>query len=150
MDTNSVSYKQLRTGDESLFEELVKLFNVEFESDKDYVNAENIRSLLAKSDFVCIVALSEHLVIGGLTGYELKRYDQEGSTLYLYDIAVENAYHRKGIGSSLIFELKHYCMKKGIKELYVQADVIDQHAIEFYKKLGGDLAEVVHFTFELD
>jgi aminoglycoside 3-N-acetyltransferase I len=149
MNTNNITYKHLQNGDENLFVDLVKLFNIEFESENlDYANIDNIKSLLAKSDFICLVALSENAVIGGLTGFELIMYDQVGSTMYLYDIAVGRAYQRSGIGSRLISELKVYCVDKGITDMYVQADVIDQHAIEFYKKLGGDLSEVVHFSFD--
>ena len=149
MDKTSVSYKRLQAGDESLFAELVKLFNVEFENpDVDYVNIENIKSLLSKPDFVCFVALSENHVVGGLTGYALKMYAQAGSTMYLYDMAVANAYQRKGIGSKLVTELKTYCAQNGIGDMYVQADVIDDHAIAFYKTLGGEPAEVVHFSFD--
>ncbi len=154
MDTNtsanSILFKRLQAGDASLFEELVKLFNVEFEkSDLDYVNVENIKSLLTKPDFVCFVALSENQVVGGLTGYALKMYGYVGSTMYLYDMAVANAYQRKGIGSKLVSELKTFCTQHGIRDMYVQADVIDDHAIAFYKNLGGEPADVVHFTFDI-
>jgi aminoglycoside 3-N-acetyltransferase I len=149
MDKTSVSYKRLQAGDESLFAELVKLFNVEFENpDVDYVNVENIKSLLTKPDFVCFVALSEAHVVGGLTGYSLKMYAQEGTTMYLYDMAVANNYQRKGIGSKLVSELKTYCAQHGIRDMYVQADVSDDHALAFYKNLGGEPADVVHFTFD--
>jgi aminoglycoside 3-N-acetyltransferase I len=149
MDTTAVIYKRLQAGNESLFAEMVKLFNVEFENpDVDYVNAENIKTLLAKPDFVCFVALSENHVVGGITGYELKMYAQEGSTMYLYDMAVGSAYQRRGIGSKLVSELKTYCAQNGIGDMYVQADVVDDHAIAFYKSLGGEPADVVHFTFD--
>lgn len=149
MDKTSVSYKRLQAGDESLFAELVKLFNVEFEKpDLDYVNVENIKSLLTQPDFVCFVALSENHVVGGLTGYALKMYAQVGSTMYLYDMAVANTYQRKGIGSKLVTELKTYCAQNDIGDMYVQADVVDDHAIAFYENLGGEPADVVHFTFD--
>ena len=149
MDKTSVSYKRLQVGDESLFAELVKLFNVEFEkSDLDYVNVENIKRLLTQPDFVCFVALSENQVVGGLTGYALKMYGYVGSTMYLYDMAVGNAYQRKGIGSKLVSELKTYCAQNGIRDMYVQADVSDDHALAFYKSLDGEPADVVHFTFD--
>lgn len=145
-----VEYKKLTIGDESSFSKLVLLFNNEFESpDLNYVNDKNIRSLIAKPDFICFVAFIGDEVVGGLTGYELLMYDQEGSSMYLYDLAVDKNYQRRGIGSNLVGELMEYCRSKDIKDIFVQADVEDQHAVEFYNKIGGDDSETVQFTFHL-
>lgn len=145
-----VEYRKLAIGDESSFSKLVLLFNKEFESpDLNYVNDKNIRSLIAKPDFICFVAFIGDEVVGGLTGYELLMYDQEGSSMYLYDLAVDKNYQRRGIGSNLVGELMDYCRSKDIKDLFVQADVEDQHAVEFYNKIGGDDLETVQFSFHL-
>lgn len=145
-----VEYRKLAIGDESSFSKLVLLFNKEFESpDLNYVNDKNIRSLIAKPDFICFVAFIGDEVVGGLTGYELLMYDQEGSSMYLYDLAVDKNYQRRGIGSNLVGELMDYCRSKDIKDLFVQADVEDQHAVEFYNKIGGDDSETVQFSFHL-
>ncbi|WP_152658415.1 GNAT family N-acetyltransferase [Oceanobacillus sp. CFH 90083] len=144
----AVEYRKLAMVDESSFSKLVLLFNKEFESpDLNYVNDKNIRSLLAKPDFICFVACIGDEVVGGLTGYELLMYDQEGSSMYLYDLAVNKNYQRRGIGSNLVGELMNYCRAKNIKDLFVQADAEDQHAIEFYNKIGGDDSETVQFSF---
>jgi len=144
----NVTYKKLQVGDELIFFELVLLFNKEFESpNKDYVNIDNTTDLLRNPFFACIVAIKGDEVIGGLTGYELPMYDQIGSTLYLYDIAVGMNYQRKGIGSSLVRQLVEYCKTKQINDIFVQAEAIDQHAVDFYRKLGGEISSVYHFTF---
>ncbi|HAM82034.1 GNAT family N-acetyltransferase [Ornithinibacillus bavariensis] len=145
-----VEYRKLAIGDESSFSKLVLLFNKEFGSPNlNYVNDKNIRSLIAKPDFICFVAFIGDEVVGGLTGYELLMYDQEGSSMYLYDLAVDKNYQRRGIGSNLVGELMDYCRSKDIKDLFVQADVEDQHAVEFYNKIGGDESETVQFSFHL-
>lgn len=145
-----VEYRKLAIGDESSFSKLVLLFNKEFESpDSNYVNDNNIRSLIAKPDFICFVAFIGDEVVGGLTGYELLMYNQKGSSMYLYDLAVDKNYQRRGIGSNLVGELMDYCRSKDIKDLFVQANVEDQHAIEFYNKIGGDDSETVQFSFHL-
>ena len=147
MDKN-VTYRKLQEGDESIFFDLVLLFNEEFESpNTDFVNHANIAELLSNPLFICIVGIKGNEVIGGLTGYELPMYDRMGSSLYLYDIAVGGNDQRKGIGSRLVKELVEYCKSKQINEIFVQADAIDQHAVEFYKKLGGEISSVYQFTF---
>lgn len=150
MKKDSVEYKKLLPGDESMFGDLVRLFNVEFEADEpNFVNHDHLIELLKSPNFVCFVAHNETLIMGGLTGYELKSYDKEGSTMYLYDLAVGNAFQRRGIATKLVLELVSYCKDHGIRDMFVQADVIDEHAIEFYKKLGGEISEVVHFSFDI-
>jgi aminoglycoside 3-N-acetyltransferase I len=146
MKNDIVEYKKLQRGDDSEFSELVVLFNKEFES-SDYVNFTNIKRLLNNPNFTCFVAYRNNRVVGGLTAYELEMYDQEESSMYLYDLAVNKEYQRKGIGSKLVSEIMDYCRSKKIKDLFVQADAVDDHAIQFYKKIGGEQAKTFHFTF---
>lgn len=148
MDHTNVEYRKLESGDDSLFSNLVLLFNEEFKSPTlTYVNTKNIRKLLNNPNFVCIVAQIDNKIIGGITAYELEMYDREGSSMYIYDLAVRKACRRKGIGSSLVNEIIRLCKSKAIKDLFVQADGIDQQAIDFYKKVGGEPSETFQFSF---
>lgn len=145
-----VQYTHLQSGDESKFTDLVLLFHKEFESpDPTLVNAANIKKLLTNPHFVCIIAQIGDKVVGGLTAYELERYDGEGSSMYLYDLAVCASYQRNGIGSRLVRELMEDCRSKGIRDLFVQADAEDRHALAFYKQIGGAPSETFHFTFSI-
>ncbi|WP_339296617.1 GNAT family N-acetyltransferase [Paenibacillus sp. FSL W7-1279] len=149
MNKSIVEYTKLKIRDNSKFYELVLLFNVEFESSNpNYVNLDNIEKLLKNPNFVCFVATIDGKVVGGLTGFELEMYDREGSSMYIYDLAVINKCQRKGIGSRLVYEMIEYCKSKSIKELFVQADSVDQHAIKFYKKIGGEQTKTFHFSFD--
>ncbi len=133
MSHDHVSYKKLHRGNEKDFYDLVLLFNEEFETTNE-VNKENIRQLLNNSNFVCFVSYIDKKIVGGLTAYELEMYDQKGSSMYIYDLAVSKEYQRNGIGSRLVNEIMDYCRSKGIKDMFVQADAVDEHAIQFYKK----------------
>lgn len=75
-------------------------------------------------------------------------YDRLGSAMYLYDLAVAEARRRRGIGSRLVQELRDYCGRKGIRELFVQADTSDAHALAFYESLGGKPEGAVQYSFE--
>ncbi|MFD0871537.1 GNAT family N-acetyltransferase [Paenibacillus residui] len=148
MDIIGVKYRRLKSGDDSQFSDLVLLFNEEFESPSlTYVNTKNIGNLLNNLKFVCIVAQIDNRIIGGLTAYELEMYDREGSSMYIYDLAVNKEYQRKGIGSRLVNEIIMLCKSKNIEDLFVQADGVDQHAISFYKKIGGKQSRTFHFSF---
>ncbi len=146
MNNKYVTYKKLQSGNEKDFHDLVLLFNDVFETEND-VNKENIRRLLNNPSFVCVVAFHQSEVIGGITAYELMSYDRSGSVMYVYDLAVQNSHQRIGIGSRLVSELLADCRSKGIKELFVQAEEADGHAIQFYQKLGGESLKTRQFHF---
>lgn len=143
---NDVTYKKLQSGDEKDFYDLVLLFNDVFEANNG-VNKKNISQLLNNPNFVCLVAFHHHKVIGGITAYELMSYDKPGSAMYIYDLAVQNSHQRNGIGSKLVSELLADCRSKGIKELFVQAEEADIHAVQFYQKLGGKSLKTYQFDF---
>ena len=52
-----------------------------------------------------------------------------------------------GIGSKLIKELKEISCSNGDKEIFLQADIEDKYAIDFYNKIGGIPENVIHFSF---
>lgn len=148
MNNNYVTYKKLQSGNEKDFHDLVLLFNDVFETEND-VNKENIRQLLNNPSFVCVVAIHQSKVIGGIIAYELMSYDKLGSVMYVYDVAVLTIYQRSGIGSRLFSEILADCRQKGIKELFVQAEEADAHAVQFYQKLGGESLKTRQFHFSL-
>lgn len=146
--THYVEYKKLTNGDEANFADLVLLFNMEFESPQPtFINSKNIKRLLENDNFVCFVAHIGNQIVGGLTAYELEMYDQEGSAMYIYDVAVSQQYQRMGIGSRLIKEILADCKEKSINDVFVQADADDHHAVEFYKKNGGLPSKAYQFSF---
>jgi aminoglycoside 3-N-acetyltransferase I len=89
-------------------------------------------------------------VIGGLTAYILPSLYYPGSEAYLYDLAVAAPWKRQGIGTALLKALKEHGTPVDIKEIFVQADRPDQHAIDFYTPNGGIPGDVIHFSFAVD
>ena len=100
--------------------------------------------MLASEYFVALVAREGPQVIGGLAAYELKKFEQERSEIYIYDLAVAAAHRRKGIATSLIRELQRIGAERGAYVIFVQADPPDDPAIALYSKLGVR-EDVLHF-----
>jgi aminoglycoside 3-N-acetyltransferase I len=69
--------------------------------------------------------------------------------VYLYDIAVHPDWQRQGLGGQLVAALHSEARRIGAAEVFVQADVEDDHALAFYRALRGREARVRHYTFEL-
>ena len=124
------------------------MFGEVFSDTESYMRAQPddayIGKLLAGDAFIALVALHEGTVVGGLAAYELKKFEQERSEIYIYDLAVREEYRRQGIATALIGELKVIARRRGAYVIYVQADYIDPHAIALYTKLGTR-EDVLHF-----
>ena len=103
-----------------------------------------LRALLAGDTFVAIAAFAGAIVIGGIAGYALPKFEQPRTELYIYDLAVNEAYRRRGVATSMIEELKRLATARGMYVIFVQADYGDDAAIALYTKLGAR-EEVLHF-----
>ncbi len=109
----------------------------------------HLQKLLEDKTFFIFVAIDQGKVVGGLTAYTLEQYYSEKRLAYIFDLAVLTRFQRQGIGQSLIQEFNSFCKNLGYEEVFVQADRVDDHAIEFYKKTNGILNDVIHFDYPL-
>jgi aminoglycoside 3-N-acetyltransferase I len=105
--------------------------------------------LLGGESFIAVAAVSDGRVIGALAGYELKKFEQRRSEVYLYDLAVAETHRRQGIATVLIEELKHIAAERGAWVVFVQADYGDDPAVALYTKLGIR-EDVMHFDLPLN
>lgn len=140
--------KQLNDFDLTLFKDLLKVFGEAFEEVDTYQKAvpsdEYISSLLSNNNFIALAAIEENRVIGGLAAYELQKFEQERSEIYIYDLAVLEKYRRQGIATALINKLKSIAKQRGAYVIFVQADPGDMPAIKLYESLGKR-EDVHHF-----
>lgn len=108
-----------------------------------------LKRLLSSRQFIALAALKAGTVVGGLVAYELEKFEQDRSEIYIYDLAVAAGHRRQGIATALIEQLKLLARSRGASAIYVQADRVDAPAIALYSKLGIP-SDVVHFDIELD
>jgi aminoglycoside 3-N-acetyltransferase I len=100
--------------------------------------------LLRSDDFIALAAVKGDWVVGGLAAYELRKFEQARSEIYIYDLAVAEQHRRQGIATALIEALKRIAAERGAYVVMVQADRGDEAAIALYEKLGiGE--DVLHF-----
>ena len=103
-----------------------------------------LADLLSSGTFVAVAAMAESNVVGGLAAYFLRKFEQARTEIYIYDLAVDEAFRRRGVATALIEELKKIAVAKGAYVIYVQADHGDDAAIALYTKLGVR-EDVLHF-----
>ncbi|QEH39367.1 GNAT family N-acetyltransferase [Chitinophaga sp. XS-30] len=150
--TLPVSVSRLGKNDLHRFMELIRLFEVVFEMKGFQMpGAAHLQRLLGREDLFVFIALFEGKVVGGLTAYTLEQYYAERPLAYLFDLAVDTQYQRQGIGGKLIAALNAYCAQQGFEEVFVQADVVDDYAIDFYRSTRPTAEEaVIHFYYTLN
>lgn len=142
------SIRQLGPPDTALLNELSATFGEAFEEPYTYISSRPgevyLKRLLSSECFIALVALIGESVAGGIAAYELRKFEQERSEIYLYDLAVSAPHRRRGIASALIDELKKIAAARGACTIFVQADIGDDPAIALYSKLGTR-ETVLHF-----
>lgn len=131
--------------------ELISIFEDVFEMENfNRPDRTHLQSLLNKDTFFAIIAKSENKTIAGLTVYVLDQYYSKKPLAYIFDLAVLTEYQRKGVGRQLIAFTKEYCRQKGFEEVFVQADKVDDYAIDFYRSTKPTNEEqVLHFNYTL-
>lgn len=131
--------------------ELLKVFADVFEEPETYQGAipsdAYLESLLADDNFIPLVAIVEGKVVGGLAAYVLKKFEQERSEIYIYDLGVREEYRRRKIATRLINELREIAREMGAYVIFVQADYGDDPPIKLYESLGVR-EDVLHFDIK--
>jgi aminoglycoside 3-N-acetyltransferase I len=147
-ETSSFTIHRLAAGEVGLAHGMLTMFGDAFDDTDTYGRARPSDAYLARllngDSFVAFVALVDGEVVGALAAYELHKFEQERSEIYIYDLAVASAHRRRGIATALIRALQELATERGAYVVYVQADYGDDPAIALYTKLGIR-EDVMHF-----
>jgi aminoglycoside 3-N-acetyltransferase I len=147
--------RHLTPSDLQLMRKLLRMFGEAFHDPGTYgarPPADGyLERLLDDESFIALAALEGEQVVGGLAAYELRKFEQERSEIYIYDLAVAAAHRRRGIATALIERLREIGASRGAWVIYVQADTgaEDAPAIALYSKLGRR-EDVLHFDIAVD
>jgi aminoglycoside 3-N-acetyltransferase I len=148
-----INIHQLSAKDLALMEELLTVFGEAFDEVDTYSSSRPsdvyLRRLLSSDYFIALAALKNGAVVGGLAAYELQKFEQERSEIYIYDLAVDAEHRREGIATALIQELKKIAIARAAYVIFVQADLGDDPAIALYTKLGVR-EDVLHFDIAVN
>lgn len=138
----------LKASDVDVLRQMLSVFGDAFDDTGTYCGQppddDYLRDLLAGGSFIAVAAMSGVEVVGALAAYELKKFEQRRSEIYIYDLAVAQAHRRQGIATALIETLKLEATRRSAYVIYVQADYGDEPAIALYTRLGVR-EDVMHF-----
>lgn len=144
--------RDLTADDVGLFRELLAVMGRAFDDRDTYTTAQPttayLSKLLGSDHFIALAAFEDNAVIGGLAAYELPKFEQPRSEIYIYDLAVAASHRRKGVATALIHRLEAIGVARGAYVMFVQADPPDLPAVALYSKLG-DREDVLHFDIPI-
>jgi aminoglycoside 3-N-acetyltransferase I len=139
---------RLGRNDVAQMQALNGLFAEVFEDPESYASAppsaSYLQQLLSNDLNFALVALKGSNIIGGLFAYQLQKFEQARSEIYIYDLAVSAQHRRRGVATALIMALRDLAQQRDCWVIYVQADYVDAPAVALYTKLGLR-EDVLHF-----
>jgi aminoglycoside 3-N-acetyltransferase I len=109
-----------------------------------------LRRLLSRDDFHVVAALCDGNIVGGLTAYELEMYTEAATELFIYEVGVEEAQRRQGVGRALIEFARELCRSRRLSVLYIPAFSHDAQAVAFYRACGLKREDVAWFSEEFE
>ncbi len=143
--------RRLVAGDVQVFRDMLDLFGRVFDEPHNYIENQPddayLEALLGGDQFIGVIAESGDAIVGALAAYELKKFEQKRSEIYIYDLAVDENHRRQGIATALIEKVKDIARERGVYVIFVQADQGDEPPTALYTKLGTR-EDVLHFDIE--
>lgn len=147
MNTDSLIYRKAELKDRDILLELNQK-GFEFEKDLDpLLNMEWTKSQkareyfdqrIADQDKFTLLAVSENLVVGFITGSIVKPPSFRAIKLIaeIDIIFVEEDWRDKGVGCKLLEEFKKWSRENNCQRIAVEATADNQKACGFYRKVG--------------
>ena len=148
----NIDVRRLTTGTIADMRRLLGLFGEAFEDLDTYTKSQPddayLERLLGSDQFIALAAYRNGSIVAGLAAYELQKFEQARSEIYIYDLAVHVDCRRRGIATRLITALKPIARAAGAHVIFVQADYVDPPAVALYTKLGTR-EDVLHFDIDV-
>ena len=114
--------------------------------DEDVIRAfaeeEPQTALLADDRVIFVAAFDGETPVGFAFGYVLPRRHGRPTIFFVYELDVDEAYRRRGVGRRLMEELL-----RGQDEAFVLTDAANDAAMALYASLGGTRVDSVMWDF---
>jgi ribosomal protein S18 acetylase RimI-like enzyme len=145
--TNEISIAKLTSSDRELGGALFALMARIFDESSEPFNSGYLDHLLGRDDFWVFAALVEGQPVAGLTAFVVPLTRARTSELLIYDLAVQPAYQRRGIGRRLVEAATALAARFGFESTWIPVASEEDRALEFYRAIGGKPSAATIFTF---
>jgi ribosomal protein S18 acetylase RimI-like enzyme len=124
-----VDIRRLGPGDDRLVIEASHLFDRP-------ARPEAVARFLAEANHHLLVAYVDGFAAGFVSAVETTHPDK-GTELFLYELAVDAAHRRKGVGRALVEALASLGRERGCYGMWVLAETDNEPALATYARAGG-------------
>jgi ribosomal protein S18 acetylase RimI-like enzyme len=124
-----VEIRRLGPGDDALVHAGAALFD-------DEPEAAATARFLAADDHHLLLAFADDRPVGFITGVETTHPDK-GTEMFLYELGVDEAFRRRGIGTALVAALRDLAADRGCSGMWVLTDSDNIAALGAYEAAGG-------------
>jgi len=111
------------------------------------LDEEASRRFLGDERHHLLVARVGAEVVGFVSGVEMTHPDK-GTELFVYELAVAEAWRRRGIGTALLRELSLVGRSRGCYGMWVLAEAENEAAVGLYRAFGAAGTDSVMFAWE--
>lgn len=143
-----IRVRRLVSRDVSLVREVSRTFKGSARPD------DELRRYLDNPANYFLVAETGGEVAGFLTGYRLERADRSAGQMFVYEVEVDRAARRTGVGSALLKEIQEIARREGTFEAFVLTSRGNDAARKLYASTGGivedDAAMLFVYPFAAD
>ncbi len=108
---------------------------------------EYFRDFLSDDQRYFLACFSEGEPVGYLFAYRLARFDGRAPSVFVYEVAVAEAFRRKGFGRALMEESKRLARTDGCAKMFVPTSRGNAAAMALYRAAGGTEGEAGGTSF---
>ncbi len=139
----TVEIRTLKPGDESLFEPIA-------EGVFDYpIDCAILARYLETPGHHLVVALSEGQIVGQVAAVVHRHPDQRPVELYVDEVGVAPAFHRRGIARRMLEEMFALGRSLGCTEAWLGTEPDNLPARAFYSPIAEPVETMVMYVFKL-
>ena len=144
--------RRATSGDERSWIAAVEALVSKEDRDGRIASAEEVASALANPQCFLLLAHDGDSPVGLLSAYAFPNVAAGGYLAYLYDIEVEAAYRRQGIGTTLVKALVELCKSEGVRLIWAGTTAANTPARRTFESTGGEVEgdSCIEYEWELD
>lgn len=138
----SITYKRLSAADASV---LTRVADDVFD---EAIDPARTAAYLASPDHLMLVAIADGVVIAQVAAV-IHRHPDKPTELYIDEVGVTPAYHRRGIARAMMAEMFAWGKSLGCEEAWVGTEIDNGPARRLYETLGAPGDTFVMYEYEI-
>jgi ribosomal protein S18 acetylase RimI-like enzyme len=96
-----------------------------------------LKQALGDKNCYYILCLDDSTPVGYLSAFRFPAVETADFQIYLYDIAVDERFRRRGLGARMIEELKRHCREDKVNYVWVGTSLDNEAAQRTFEKTGA-------------